>query len=71
MDGDQLVRDAGAAWLRKGVEVSLEALSTDYIDLYQVHWPDPDTASPQLDETYVSDQSDEIRIELLGPVTAS
>jgi aryl-alcohol dehydrogenase-like predicted oxidoreductase len=43
MDGDQLVRDASPAWLRKGVEVSLEALGTDYIDLYQVHWPDPAT----------------------------
>jgi len=43
MDGDQLVRDASPAWLRKGVEASLEALGTDYIDLYQVHWPDPAT----------------------------
>ena len=43
MDGDRLVRDASPAWLRKGVEVSLEALGTDYIDLYQVHWPDPAT----------------------------
>src|SRR5215470_9532470 len=41
MDGDRLVRDASPAWLRKGVEASLEALGTDYIDLYQVHWPDP------------------------------
>jgi aryl-alcohol dehydrogenase-like predicted oxidoreductase len=43
MDGDQLVRDASPAWLRKGVEASLDALGTDYIDLYQVHWPDPAT----------------------------
>src|SRR5206468_12671908 len=43
MDGDRLVRDASPAWLRKGVEASLEALRTDYIDLYQVHWPDPAT----------------------------
>ena len=43
MDGDRLVRDASPAWLRKGVEASLEALGTDYIDLYQVHWPDPQT----------------------------
>ena len=38
-----LVRDASAAWLRKGVEASLDALGTDHIDLYQVHWPDPQT----------------------------
>src|SRR5262249_57249349 len=43
MDGDRMVRDASPAWLRKGVEASLEALGTDYIDLYQVHWPDPAT----------------------------
>ena len=42
-DGNQLVRDASAAWLRQGVESSLHALGTDYIDLYQVHWPDPHT----------------------------
>jgi aryl-alcohol dehydrogenase-like predicted oxidoreductase len=35
------VRDASPAWLRRGVEASLQALGTDYIDLYQVHWPDP------------------------------
>ncbi|GHD59382.1 oxidoreductase [Streptomyces mirabilis] len=46
MDGDRLVRDAGPAWLRKGVEASLEALGTDHIDLYQVHWPDPGTPIP-------------------------
>lgn len=38
-----LVRDASPAWLRKGVEDSLRFLGTDYIDLYQVHWPDPHT----------------------------
>jgi aryl-alcohol dehydrogenase-like predicted oxidoreductase len=43
MDGTTLVRDASASWLRAGVESSLRNLSTDYIDLYQVHWPDPAT----------------------------
>jgi aryl-alcohol dehydrogenase-like predicted oxidoreductase len=42
-DGERLVRDASAQWLRKGVESSLSSLGTDYIDLYQVHWPDPNT----------------------------
>jgi len=40
-DGAQLVRDASTGWLRQGLESSLRALGTDYIDLYQVHWPDP------------------------------
>jgi aryl-alcohol dehydrogenase-like predicted oxidoreductase len=41
MTEDALVRDSSPAWLRQGVEQSLEALGVDYIDLYQVHWPDP------------------------------
>jgi aryl-alcohol dehydrogenase-like predicted oxidoreductase len=36
------VRDSSPAWLRQGVEESLRALGVDYIDLYQIHWPDPD-----------------------------
>jgi aryl-alcohol dehydrogenase-like predicted oxidoreductase len=35
-----LVRDASPEWLRQGVDASLTALGIDYIDLYQVHWPD-------------------------------
>src|SRR5882757_3213727 len=42
-EGDRLVRDASPAWLRKGVDASLDALGVDAIDLYQVHWPDPKT----------------------------
>jgi aryl-alcohol dehydrogenase-like predicted oxidoreductase len=38
-----LVRDSSPAWLRHGVEQSLKALGVDYIDLYQIHWPDPKT----------------------------
>lgn len=39
-----LVRDSSRAWLRQGVDDSLRALGVDYIDLYQVHWPDPTIA---------------------------
>jgi len=42
-EGDRLVRDASRAWVRKGVDASLDALGVDAIDLYQVHWPDPNT----------------------------
>ena len=47
MDGTTLVRDASAGWLRAGVEASLRNLATDYIDLYQVHWPDPSTPAEE------------------------
>jgi aryl-alcohol dehydrogenase-like predicted oxidoreductase len=36
-------RDSSPEWLRQGVERSLEALGVEWIDLYQVHWPDPGT----------------------------
>jgi aryl-alcohol dehydrogenase-like predicted oxidoreductase len=42
-EGEGLVRDASPAWIRSGVEASLRTLRTDYVDLYQVHWPDPAT----------------------------
>jgi aryl-alcohol dehydrogenase-like predicted oxidoreductase len=43
MEGTRVVRDASPGWLRQGVEQSLRQLRTDYLDLYQVHWPDPRT----------------------------
>lgn len=43
MEGDELKRDSSPEWLRQGVEESLGYLGVDHIDLYQVHWPDPDT----------------------------
>jgi aryl-alcohol dehydrogenase-like predicted oxidoreductase len=36
-----VTRDSSPDWITVGVEASLRALSTDYIDVYQVHWPDP------------------------------
>ncbi|GLY34774.1 oxidoreductase [Amycolatopsis sp. NBRC 101858] len=36
-------RDSRRAWLTQGLDQSLRNLRRDHIDLYQVHWPDPDT----------------------------
>jgi aryl-alcohol dehydrogenase-like predicted oxidoreductase len=41
--GGGVERDASPGFLREGVEQSLRHLGVEAIDLYQVHWPDPDT----------------------------
>lgn len=41
MTDDGLVRDSSPDWLRSGLDDSLAALGVDYVDLFQVHWPDP------------------------------
>jgi len=38
--GGGIERDSSPDWIRRGVDSSLKALGTDYIDLYQIHWPD-------------------------------
>ncbi|GHO58984.1 aldo/keto reductase [Ktedonobacter robiniae] len=43
LEGDRVVRDSSPRCLRQGVEESLRALGVSFIDLYQVHWPDPNT----------------------------
>jgi aryl-alcohol dehydrogenase-like predicted oxidoreductase len=40
-EGDRVARNAGRNRIMREVEDSLRRLQTDYIDIYQVHWPDP------------------------------
>nr|WP_296063523.1 aldo/keto reductase [uncultured Actinoplanes sp.] len=41
--GDPNQRGNSRRWIVREVEASLRRLNTDYIDLYQIHRPDPDT----------------------------
>jgi aryl-alcohol dehydrogenase-like predicted oxidoreductase len=50
-DGDLTVRDSSPSALRRDLETSLSLLGTDYVDIYQVHWPDPATPIATTAET--------------------
>lgn len=57
-DDGRFVRDSSPAWLREGLEQSLENLGVDVIDLYQVHWPDLDTPFETVADTLASFEED-------------
>ncbi|MDD5439863.1 MAG: aldo/keto reductase [Candidatus Omnitrophica bacterium] len=42
-DGKRVFHDLKPKRMREELALSLKRLRTDYIDIYQVHWPDPDT----------------------------
>ena len=63
--GAERSRNSGRDFLRDGVESSLRAMKIDYIDLYQVHWPDEQT--PFEDTAgYLQELVDEGKIRHVG-----
>ena len=63
--GAERSRNSGRDFLRRGVESSLRAMKIDHIDLYQVHWPDPQT--PFEDTAgYLQELVDEGKIRHVG-----
>ena len=39
--GDQVFRNSSKARIMQEIDDSLRRLQTDYLDIYQIHWPDP------------------------------
>lgn len=42
-EGSKYIRDLSPKQIRKEIEGSLKRLNIEQIDLYQIHWPDPNT----------------------------
>lgn len=70
VEGQKVYSDLRPESLRYEVEESLARLGTDYIDLYQTHWPDPKT--PIADTmTELLKLKDEGKIRAIGVSNAS
>jgi aryl-alcohol dehydrogenase-like predicted oxidoreductase len=68
MGDDPNQRGNSRRWIIKAVEDSLRRLNTDYIDLYQIHRPEPDT---EIDDTLgaLSDLVRQGKVRYLGSST--
>ena len=47
-------RNSSTQRIRKEIEDSLKRLQTDYLDIYQIHWPNPNTPISETAETMLS-----------------
>jgi len=65
VEGGRRLRDSSPGWLRRGLEESLRHLGTDYVDLYQVHWPDPRTPVEET-ATVMADFVQEGKVRYVG-----
>ncbi len=67
----QVFRDASPERIRQEVEDSLRRLRTDYIDLYQVHWPDPtvpiENTARELDRLFRAGKINAIGVSNFSP----
>jgi aryl-alcohol dehydrogenase-like predicted oxidoreductase len=68
MGDDPNQRGNSRRWIMRAVEDSLRRLGTDWIDLYQVHRPDPDT---DIEETLgaLSDLVHQGKVRYIGSST--
>ena len=63
--GSDSPRDSSREYLRSGVEASLRAMKIDHIDLYQIHWPDEQTAFSDA-AGYLQEMVDEGKLRHVG-----
>ena len=64
-NGREIFRDSSSSRIRAELDDSLRRLQTDVIDLYQVHWPDPNTAISETAEA-LAELKEQGKIRAIG-----
>jgi len=64
-EDESIVRNSSKDRIKKEVEDSLKRLQTDYIDLYQIHWPDHNTPMEETAST-LKELQEEGKIKAIG-----